>query len=231
MGGEAPGFCSGRSGVEARSVADVVDRRERHGDPSGNVSWQPLVACYQQFGDFSSHRRGRCYTIRGARPGEFMDRRQHFVAQAGAVAAVCAAIPIDARTQAFTTAAAERSSVVEPVPIDAARVGSETIRRSRRHGGDRKEVPARAGFIEIVTRTFSDDGLARRGDARAACRCGRWAIGGGLDGAFERAGRRARHQCGIGKAGAAHAHSLLVSGPRNSCEEIRSRHGRWSSQY
>lgn len=105
-----------------------------------------------------------------------MDRRT-FVAQAGAAAAFGAAMPTGAWAQAFTTAASERSSVVEPVP--------ESTRLALGSGDDpmfaphmvaiEKKFLRDAGFIQIVTRTFSDDALA--GEAMAAGGLSLWTVG------------------------------------------------------
>lgn len=105
-----------------------------------------------------------------------MDRRA-FVAQVGAAAAFGAAIPSGAWAQAFTTAASERSSVVEPVP--------ESTRLSLGFGDDPMFAPHMVaidkkflrgvGFIEVATRTFSDDALA--GEAMAAGGLSLWTVG------------------------------------------------------
>src|SRR5688500_10210761 len=105
-----------------------------------------------------------------------MDRRT-FVAQAGVAAAFGFSVPVGAWAQAFTTRAAERSSVVEPVP--------ESTRLELGFGDDPAFAPHRvaiekkflrnAGFVEIVTRTFSDDALA--GEALAGGGLSLWTVG------------------------------------------------------
>jgi ABC-type nitrate/sulfonate/bicarbonate transport system substrate-binding protein len=104
-----------------------------------------------------------------------MDRRT-FVARTGAVAVFGAAIHLRARAQAFTTPAAERSSVVDPVP--------ESTRLTLGYGDDptfaphmvaiEKKFLREAGFVEIVTRTFSDDALA--GEAMASGGLSLWTV-------------------------------------------------------
>ena len=87
------------------------------------------------------------------------------------------AIPFSAWAQAFTTAASERSSVVEPVP--------ESTRLALGYGDDplfaphmvaiEKKFLRGVGFVEIATRTFSDDMLA--GEAMAAGGLSLWTTG------------------------------------------------------
>jgi ABC-type nitrate/sulfonate/bicarbonate transport system substrate-binding protein len=99
------------------------------------------------------------------------------MAQAG-VAAVLGTAPLSAaRAQPFTTAAAERSSVVDAVP--------ESTRLALGFGDDPSFVPHAvaidkkflrdAGFIETVTRTFSDAALAK--EALAAGDLAFWTVG------------------------------------------------------
>jgi ABC-type nitrate/sulfonate/bicarbonate transport system substrate-binding protein len=103
-----------------------------------------------------------------------MDRRTFVASVAGLSGA---AIPFSAWAQAFTTAASERSSVVEPVP--------ESTRLALGFGDDplfaphmvaiEKKFLRGAGFVEIATRTFSDDALA--GEAMAAGGLSLWTAG------------------------------------------------------
>ena len=104
-----------------------------------------------------------------------MDRRT-FLAQAATASMIGAAIPLRVRAQAFTTAASERSSVVEPVP--------ESTRLELGFGNDpmfaphivaiEKKFLRGAGFIEVVTRTFSDDALG--GEALTAGGLSLWTV-------------------------------------------------------
>lgn len=90
-----------------------------------------------------------------------MDRRT-FLAQAGVTAASGTAMSRGAWAQDFTTRAAERSSVVEPVPEStglALGLGDDPVFAPHVVAIDKKLLIG-VGFVEIVTRTFSDDMLA-----------------------------------------------------------------------
>ena len=105
-----------------------------------------------------------------------MDRRT-FVAHAAAAAAIGAAIPQRVRAQAFTNAASERSSVVDPVPEStrlALGLGDDPVFAPHVVAIEKKFLLG-AGFIEIVTRTFSDDALA--GEALVAGGLSLWTLG------------------------------------------------------
>lgn len=105
-----------------------------------------------------------------------MDRRT-FITQAPLAAMAGAAVPSSAWAQAFTTAAAERSSVVEPVPESTRlALGFEDDPVFTPHVvAIEKKFLRGAGFVEIVTRTFSDDALA--GEAMAAGGLSLWTAG------------------------------------------------------
>ena len=105
-----------------------------------------------------------------------MDRRT-FMTRSGIAAVLGTAVLSGARAQPFTTAAAERSSVVDAVP--------ESTRLALGFGDDPSFAPHAvaidkkflrdAGFIETVTRTFSDAALAQ--EALAAGDLAFWTVG------------------------------------------------------
>jgi ABC-type nitrate/sulfonate/bicarbonate transport system substrate-binding protein len=106
--------------------------------------------------------------------------RRTFLGRAGLAGAFAAAAPVGVWAQAFTSPAAERSSVVDPVPESTRLVlgfGDDPVFAPHMVAIEKRFLRS-AGFIEIVTRTFSDEALAA--ETLAAGGLSLWTVGNSL---------------------------------------------------